>query len=506
MHTGVKIGIALVLVIIAATAAMALSRFCPPAGPWPQPPWCENPGGFNPVLTAGTRLSPGVEAALPATSDPVTLIVNGNSLPMTRVSDYYYSLPGIDLVSGDTLTYRFASGDRQTPQISAVVNRNETLRAGLAWTETPVVTRPGFIKGHAVMDAGGYIINAVRSGAIDSTYAAMQEDGGEWTAFDYYWTYTNYSAPEIVDEGDLVPTHARADDIARMAQLVHARGMKFFLITELEWNVLPGEAPGLSGDAYYAYLNDKWAKGQAFDAEMGRRLTQTPGDPAVQAYWDRWFAQFEPFMLKAAKVSEDNHVEMLALGKQLNGAMNPGNEKRWRDLVAKVRAVYHGKITQVVYTAEGADLAGTLPWADALDCITLYDWTRFSAAEHPSVDELSATMKRINRDRFDPLYRKFGKPLVFLLPFQSRDHAAEQQWFEPMATAPTVREDLMAQADLYEAFFRSTLDEPWNGGVITWGYWIEPGFNPAWSFEKSSSVRGKPASLVIRSWFARVRG
>jgi hypothetical protein len=47
-----------------------------------------------------------------------------------------------------------------------------------------------------------------------------------------------------------------------------------------------------------------------------------------------------------------------------------------------------------------------------------------------------------------------------------------------MASAPSVREDRMAQADLYEAFFRSTLDEEWNAGAYTWGYWIEPGFNP----------------------------
>jgi hypothetical protein len=136
--------------------------------------------------------------------------------------------------------------------------------------------------------------------------------------------------------------------------------------------------------------------------------------------------------------------------------------------------------------------------------ITIYYYHRISDAERPAVDEIASSMEGFNRKQFDPLYAHFNNPILFLLPFQSRDHAARQEWFEPMATAPAVREDMMAQADLYEAFFISTIDEPWLAGVFTWGYWIEPGFNPKYAFEKSSTVRNKPASLVIRKWFSQV--
>ena len=144
------------------------------------------------------------------------------------------------------------------------------------------------------------------------------------------------------------------------------------------------------------------------------------------------------------------------------------------------------------------------PWADDLDVITIYYYNRFSDAERPALTELESAMDGFNRKQFDPLYAKYKKPLVFLLPFQSRDHAAAQQWFEPMANEPSVRQDLIAQADLYEAFFTSTADEPWYGGAITWGYWIEPGFSAKYSFEKSSSVRGKTAALVVQRWFAGI--
>jgi hypothetical protein len=66
-------------------------------------------------------------------------------------------------------------------------------------------------------------------------------------------------------------------------------------------------------------------------------------------------------------------------------------------------------------------------------------------------------------------------------------------------------QDLIAQADLHEGFFRSTVDEPWCGGVFSWGFWIEPDFNPKYSFDKSASVRSKPAELVLSRWFATVK-
>ncbi|NMB79498.1 MAG: hypothetical protein GYA23_10455 [Methanomicrobiales archaeon] len=525
MHIAVKGLIGLVVLFVVASAGMAALGFCPPDGPWPQPPWCSSPGqapglpdlpaiplpptpvyGEAPAAQTGTPLTVAVEVAVPATKDPVTLTLNGKEYPMERVRDYYYEYPGVDIVSGKQLQYVIASGDKKTAPVATELNFNTSLRSGMPWTITPVLAKPGFQKGHVIMDAGGMIITPLRQDRLGPTYTAMREDGGEWFSYDYYWSYGDYTKPEILDEGQLMSDHTTADDLARMAQQVHAKGMKFFLLTELEWNLLPGEREGLGWDEFFKKLNEKWDKGGAYDDEMGRRLSEHPEDPEVQAYWDRWFEEFTPFMLTSADIAEKNNIEMLSLGKQLQGAMNKNNEKRWRELIKKVRAVYHGKITQTVYCHESTSFEGgsDMPWFDELDYITIYYYNTFSEKENPAMDELVASMESFNRKQFDPLYAKYKKPLIFILPFQSRDHAAEQDWFEPLASSPTVGQDLMGQADLYEAFGRSTFDEPWLAGVYTWGYWIEPGFNPKYSFEKSSSVRNKPASLVIRKWFALV--
>jgi hypothetical protein len=522
MKTGIIAVITIIIVFIAAIAGMAATGFCPPAGPWPQPPWCSAPGqppgigglpftaqqmyGEAPSVAAGTAMTVPVEASVPATTDPVTLTLNGQKFPMEKVRDYYYRHSGVPVKSGEAARYSFAAGAKTTADKQETLSSNVPLRDGLPWTDSPVLQRQGFQKGHVIMDAGGMIITPLRQNRLDATYDAMVEDGGEWFSYDYYWTYGDYTKPEILDEGPIIADHTTADDLAMMAKQVHAKGMKFFLLTELEWNLLPGEREGLGWDEFFRKLNEKWDKGGAFDLEMGKKLTEHPEDPEVQAYWDRWFAQFEPFMLASARICEENNIEMLSLGKQLDGAMNKNNEQRWRNLIKKVRAVYHGKLTQTVYSEEYTTYTGAkdIPWADELDYITIYYYNTFSDKEQPTVDELAASMESFNRKEFDPLYAKYKKPLIFIVPFQSRDHAARQDWFEPLASSPSVGQDLMGQADLYEAFYRSTLDEPWLSGVYTWGYWIEPGFNPKYSFEKSSSVRGKPASLVVRRWFATV--
>jgi hypothetical protein len=457
-------------------------------------------------VPSGTPLSTSFEVALPSTTDPVTLILNGQTYPATKVTEYLYHVDNLSLKSGNTIAYSYASGNHRTAEKTTIIRSNDPVRDGLVWQDTPLIVKPGFIKGHTLMDAGGKIPAAVRSGNLWNTYDAMKEDGGEWVAYDYYWAYANTSAPEITDEAAVGLWNAADENsIGLMADVAHKRGLKFTLYTELEWTVMPGEYPSNDNDAYMKYQENKWTQGQKTVQEMADRLSKNPADPVANAYWDRWFIQFGSFMQKSAQIAEKYNIEMLALGKQIDGAMIPANEQRWRTLIANVRNVYHGKLTQVLFTNEGSDHASQVPWADDLDVITIYYYNRFSDNERPTLSDLESAMDEFNRKQFDPLYTKNKKPLVFLLPFQSRDHAAKQVWFEPMARAPDVGQDLNGQADLYEAFFISTADEPWCAGVMTWGYWIEDEFKPIYSFEKSSTVRNKPASLVVQKWFARIR-
>ena len=131
--------------------------------------------------------------------------------------------------------------------------------------------------------------------------------------------------------------------------------------------------------------------------------------------------------------------------------------------------------------------------------------TNVSMADAPTIPDLVTSFEQFNDTQFEPLSRRYDKPIIFLTPFQSRDHGAQQVWFEPGMSSTDVGEDLLIQAMLYEAFFQAVQDEEWVAGVWTWGYWWRDDFDTQWTpgdamFNKSSSVRNKPAVWIFEKW------
>lgn len=462
-------------------------------------------GQPTPVPT-GIEMPLSFEVVLSGTTEDVNLIYQNDTYLMQRQTDYYYTLDGLTAITGDTILFSIASADQTTPEIEAVFSGSGAVQAAAIWSSQTPIQKPGFMKGHTVMDAGNNIPIITRTGSIESTMDAMQADGSNWFAYDYYWAYKDTTAPFIIDESTVDPYAMDPETLASMAGMVHERGMKFLLLTELEWIVMPEERElaGETIDEWMAYNGKKWSEGQTYATEMGEKLDQDPDDPEVQAYWDRWFDQFTPFMLNSASLAEENNIEALALGKQLAGAMSPNNSQRWTSLIQKVRQVYSGQITQVIFNNQYSDWTKLL-WLKDLDFITIFYYNNISEEVQPTQTELIASFENFNRAQFDPLFELTQKPIVFLNPFQSRDHSAKQEWFEPMASCPeNVSQDWIAQADLYEAFFNAAIDEEWFKGMLSWGYWVTPHFQSQYCFESSSSVRNKPASLVVRSWFDRI--
>jgi hypothetical protein len=192
------------------------------------------------------------------------------------------------------------------------------------------------------------------------------------------------------------------------------------------------------------------------------------------------------------------------IGKQIDGAVKKETEGSWREIIAAVREIYSGPISYAAFTNEYYSQAVDFP-IDALDYLMIYLYNNISDLESPSLDELITSFENFHDLQFKPLIQKSSIPVIFLTPFQSRDYGARQEWFEPAAPAPEVGEDLLIQAQLYEALFQSIQDEDWVTGIFTWGFWWRDDFNRLWeegdsSFNKSSSVRNKPADWVIQKW------
>ncbi|HXX59151.1 MAG TPA: hypothetical protein VEI27_00555 [Dehalococcoidales bacterium] len=371
----------------------------------------------------------------------------------------------------------------------------KTIFAQSDWVQNPSLSS-GFMTGNTVTD---WFSDIAYNKYLDPTLDSMQKSGGGWVAFDNYWSYYSLQ-PTVIgpfkDRSNNTFRDATADEIGVMIQKTHARGMKFALMSELNWDVMRGPWQGWDYQQQFA------TRSSGLIEQMGRDLSN-PTD-AVNQFWDGWFDAYSKFAIFQAQAAQTYGADMLVIGKQIDGAVSPGNEGRWKALIAAVRQVYKGPISYAAWTSETYTQAKFFPFDD-LDNIIIYYYNVISSDANPSIADLKASFDQFNTSQFQPLSERFGKKVVFLTPFQSRDFGAKQEWFESSAPAPNVKEDLLIQAKMYEALFQSVRNQDWVQGIWTWGYWWRDDFDTMYtkgdsSFNKSSTIRNKPAMVIMQKW------
>lgn len=444
--------ILLFLLVIATVGAMFFLDICPPRGPWPMPPWCSNLDG--PTLLEISL--PVLEEIVPVEPAPTQAV---EPTPIEPVGPY--QLPE----------------EFQLPL------------AGPEWRSEPGLGED-FMFGHTFMDV---YTNTLFRESLDSTLQTMAVNGANWVVYDNYWSYASFDPPLISafppNEGF---RNATREELCQMIDRAHGLELKFALMLELNFDLAKGEFTTWEENL------DFWQASQRLLDEKGQNVS------ANLEFWEDWFETYGKFVLNQAAIAQDCGADLFVIGKQIDGAIKPALAERWRELIGQVRDVYSGPVSYAAFTNEHFSQAQDFP-LDALDYLIIYLYNRISDLESPAIPELVAAFERFHDRQFEPLSRGSGVPVIFLTPFQSRDFGARQEWFEPAAPAPEVGEDLMVQAMLYEAFFQSLEDEDWAVGVFSWGYWWREDFTRLWaegdaSFNKSSSVRNKPAEWIFRKW------
>lgn len=436
----------LVGLIISCLGVMFLTNFCPPQGPWSMPPWCKNEATIMDVPTE--------TAFQPESTKSV-------QLPTETPVSYVYELP---------------------QEYNRIFSKPE-------WEQYPTLPSD-FMLGHTFMDI--YTTDLFRT-YLEPTLDSMRDSRATWVVYNNYWSYKSFDPPIIAPYPETQGfRNATSEEICMMVQETHVRGMKFALMTELTFDIARGEWQD------WDHQSDFWQQSQQLLAEKGDNI------PANNEWWDAWFESYGAFVFNQASTAKQCNVDMLVIGKQIDGAVRIGNANHWRELIAETREIYSGPLSYAAWTDQNYSEANEFPF-DALDYIIIYLYNKVSDVENPTLSELTRSFERFNDRQFELLSREYGKPIIFLTPFQSRDYGAQQVWFEPADVAPNVGEDLLIQASLYEAFFQAIQDEDWVAGVWTWGYWWRDDFDTIWqpgdaSFHKSSSVRNKPAMWIIRNW------
>jgi hypothetical protein len=221
----------------------------------------------------------------------------------------------------------------------------------------------------------------------------------------------------------------------------------------------------------YALTADEW------------RGNLEPADPAA------WWRSYARLMLAAARLAAKHGAAVLAIGSELGSLDGKDQLPRWRELVARVRALFGGRL---IYSAnwDRYDRVALWPLVDLAGLSAYFPLTE--GLRRPPLARLIHGWRE-QRVVISRWRARVAKPLVVTeLGYHSRERTNAFPWDE--ASERPI--DLQEQADCYRAFRRAFDGAAWLEGVYFWNWF-------GWGGRRSHEYcpRGKPAALEICAWY-----
>ncbi len=196
----------------------------------------------------------------------------------------------------------------------------------------------------------------------------------------------------IQNDGSLVWDHAEDPDyVARPLDWARERGMRVLLVPHI------------------AYWGTKFQwRGEIQFAD--------------QAGWDRFFGDYQAWIVHMAKIAEKHHAAIFCIGLEYGPTQK--FDARWRQIIAAIRAVYHGKLT---YGANWDEI-GNVPWWDDLDYIGALAYFPLTKKPNPSEDDLRQGWQQWIA-KLQTLSHRYGKPVLFTeIGYNESALCAAQPW------------------------------------------------------------------------------
>jgi len=202
--------------------------------------------------------------------------------------------------------------------------------------------------------------------------------------------------------------------------------------------------------------------------------------------WDAWWRSYQRFVLHYATLAARSKAELLCVGSEL--ITTEPMRGRWRDLIARVRKVYGGKIA---YSANWDHYTPVTFW-DLVDVIGLTGYYKLAEAAGAREEEMLASWRGA-RSRLVTWSKKLRRPFIFTeVGYPSIAGCAVAPWDYTRTTAVSHEEQTRA----FRAFVRAWTGTPQLAGVFFWDW-----YGPGGKADRGYTPRGKPAERVIRSWY-----
>ncbi|MCB0876435.1 MAG: hypothetical protein KDB46_09595 [Solirubrobacterales bacterium] len=202
-----------------------------------------------------------------------------------------------------------------------------------------------------------------------------------------------------------------------------------------------------------------------------------------------WFESYGELVDRLSALARRADADVFVIGTELTSMATDADA--WRDLIGRARRNFDGEITFAANWPEGA---AAIAFWDRLDYIGIDAYMPLETRDRATPEV--AALVRAWRDpiaQMRQLHEKWRLPVLLTeLGYESRPGTA--------ARVDGQGVDQRAQADAYEAAFRSLSPLAWVAGIWWWEWSAErigsgaddTGFNP----------EGKEAEQVLRSWQA----
>lgn len=200
---------------------------------------------------------------------------------------------------------------------------------------------------------------------------------------------------------------------------------------------------------------------------------------------ERFFTEYEAWIVHMAKLAQETGAEAFCVGTELQGTVH--HQARWRQIIAKVRAVYDGPITY----AANWDVYQDVPFWDALDAVGIQAYFPLTEAGGPTDDAaLQAGWARVMAE-VSTYSAEVGKPVVFTeVGYARAPQAATRPW-ESYGRGEGDSRDL--QTRCLTLALRAIENEPAVVGSYLWKWF--PDINPQ---ESEFQLRNEACIAAIR--------
>ncbi|MDO8604410.1 MAG: hypothetical protein Q7K40_03375 [bacterium] len=215
---------------------------------------------------------------------------------------------------------------------------------------------------------------------------------------------------------------------------------------------------------------------------------------------NQWFSNYTTYIMNYVDLAAKYNIEDFVIGSELislsSDSFNSTNTQNWRNLVAKVRTTYTGKLT---YSANWGptgftDEKNNIQFWDSLDYIGISAY--FNLDGDGSITSLKSLWENINNADISPLSQRFGKQIVFTeVGYRSVTGSYREPWNYSLNGAS----DEQGQANAYQALFEYWNTQSFMEGVQLWHWMGDP--NAGGSGATDYTPQNKLAQGTITTWF-----